>query len=77
MEKYPFCSVFNHLLDDMPLSANGGGKPGINCEVEKGLLTLISSDSPGLQVPSFFFYFVAAAFLLFLIGNKVDAIFDA
>lgn len=80
MEKYPFCSVFNHLLDDMPLSANevsssvlvatysnaamqngkgalGGGKPGINCEVEKGLLTLISSDSPGLQVPSFFFFF--------------------
>lgn len=65
--------VFNHLLDDMPLSANevsssvlvatysnaamqngkgalGGGKPGINCEVEKGLLTLISLDSPGLQV---------------------------
>ena len=29
----------------------GGGKPGINGEIEKGLLTLISSDSPGLQVP--------------------------
>lgn len=28
----------------------GGGKPAINGEVEKGLLTLISSDSPGLQV---------------------------
>lgn len=69
-----FCSVFNRLLDDMPLAANevsssvlvasytnasmqngkgatGGGKPGTNGEVEKGLLTLISSDSPGLQVP--------------------------
>ncbi|EXC33079.1 hypothetical protein L484_014958 [Morus notabilis] len=31
-------------------SGLGGGKPGINGEVEKGLLTLISSDSPGLQV---------------------------
>ncbi|XP_024934293.1 uncharacterized protein LOC107429543 isoform X2 [Ziziphus jujuba] len=30
--------------------ATGGGKQGINGEVEKGLLTLISSDSPGLQV---------------------------
>ncbi|OMO60704.1 Zinc finger, RING/FYVE/PHD-type [Corchorus capsularis] len=30
--------------------AIGGGKPGMNGEVEKGLLTLISSDSPGLQV---------------------------
>ncbi|KAL5554482.1 hypothetical protein UlMin_041883 [Ulmus minor] len=28
----------------------GGGKPGLNAEVEKGLLTLILSDSPGLQV---------------------------
>ncbi|GMP92489.1 hypothetical protein CsSME_00042701 [Camellia sinensis var. sinensis] len=28
----------------------GGGKPQQNAEVEKGLLTLISSDSPGLQV---------------------------
>lgn len=28
----------------------GGGKPGVNGEVEKGLLTLISSDSGGLQV---------------------------
>ncbi|KAK9106377.1 hypothetical protein Syun_022388 [Stephania yunnanensis] len=30
--------------------AVGGGKPSINGEVEKGLLTLITSDSPGLQV---------------------------
>lgn len=34
--------------------AIGGGKPGMNGEVEKGLLTLISSDSPGIQVPFFF-----------------------
>ncbi|XP_042509081.1 uncharacterized protein LOC122084707 isoform X2 [Macadamia integrifolia] len=27
-----------------------GGKPAINSEVEKGLLTLITSDSPGIQV---------------------------
>ncbi|KAI3914090.1 hypothetical protein MKW92_041246 [Papaver armeniacum] len=62
--------VFNHLLDDTPLSANevsssvlvaaysqqngksviGGGKPSMNNEIEKGLLTLIASDSPGIQV---------------------------
>ncbi|OWM63136.1 hypothetical protein CDL15_Pgr008052 [Punica granatum] len=30
--------------------AIGGGKAAINGEVEKGLLTLISSDSPGLEV---------------------------
>lgn len=30
--------------------AIGGGKPSINGEVEKSLLTLIFSDSPGLQV---------------------------
>ncbi|XP_057962530.1 uncharacterized protein LOC131154055 isoform X1 [Malania oleifera] len=31
-------------------AAIGGGRPSIGSEVEKGLLTLISSDSPGLQV---------------------------
>ncbi|XP_014494593.1 uncharacterized protein LOC106756613 [Vigna radiata var. radiata] len=30
--------------------AIGGGKPTMNGEVEKGLLTLISSDTPGLQI---------------------------
>ncbi|KAG2707817.1 hypothetical protein I3843_05G149100 [Carya illinoinensis] len=30
--------------------AIGGGKPGTSGEFEKGLVTLISSDSPGLQV---------------------------
>ncbi|KNA13185.1 hypothetical protein SOVF_119050 [Spinacia oleracea] len=30
--------------------AIGGGKPSINGEFEKGLLTLITSDTPGLQV---------------------------
>lgn len=70
------CSVFNHLLDDIPLAANevsssllvggangkgaiGGGKPGVNGEVEKGLLTLISSDGPGLQV-----YFMLLDFVI-------------
>jgi hypothetical protein len=33
--------------------AIGGGKPATNGEVEKGLVTLISSDSPGLQVSSY------------------------
>lgn len=28
----------------------GGGKSAMNVEVEKGLLTLFSSDNPGLQV---------------------------
>lgn len=65
--------VFNHLLDDDPLSPNetstsvlvatylsasaqnvrggiGGAKPSTSAEFEKGLLTLIVSDSPGLQV---------------------------
>ncbi|KAL9420249.1 hypothetical protein AB3S75_037934 [Citrus x aurantiifolia] len=32
------------------IGAIGGGKPAMNGEVEKGLLTLVSSDSPGLQV---------------------------
>ncbi|GER39220.1 RING/U-box superfamily protein [Striga asiatica] len=65
--------VFNHLLDDSPLSANEAsssvlvatfpnispqrgkcvtrdGKPVMSCEMEKGLLMLVSSDAPGLQV---------------------------
>ncbi|XP_043716384.1 uncharacterized protein LOC122664575 [Telopea speciosissima] len=38
-----------------PSSQNGkgaiaGGKPAMNSELEKGLLTLIASDSPGIQV---------------------------
>lgn len=36
--------------------AIGGGKPGMNGEVEKGLLTLVSSDSPGIQVPCFLLF---------------------
>lgn len=43
--------------------AIGGGKPGINGEVEKGLLKLISSDSPGIQVR--FFYFVSSDIICF------------
>lgn len=34
--------------------AIGGGKAATNGEVEKGLVTLISSDSPGLQVSSYY-----------------------
>lgn len=30
--------------------AIGGGKPAFNGEVEKGLLTLVSSDNSGIQV---------------------------
>ena len=43
--------------------AIGGGKPTMNGEVEKGLLTLISSDTPGLQV----------SFMLFCIDEKVES----
>ncbi|KAK9676488.1 hypothetical protein RND81_11G080300 [Saponaria officinalis] len=44
--------VATYLHDSMQTGkgAIGGGKPSINGEFEKGLLTLISSDIPGLQV---------------------------
>jgi hypothetical protein len=41
--------------------AIGGGKPATNGEVEKGLVTLISSDSPGLQVS---FYYLMMTLIL-------------
>ncbi|GLT91686.1 hypothetical protein SLE2022_095620 [Rubroshorea leprosula] len=43
-------ATYSHISFQNGKGAIGGGKPGINGEVEKGLLTLISSDSPGLQV---------------------------
>ncbi|KAK4849724.1 hypothetical protein QYF36_000246 [Acer negundo] len=43
-------ATYSHASLQNGKGANGGGKPAINGEVEKGLLTLISSDSPGLQV---------------------------
>lgn len=46
-------ATYSHVSLQNGKGAIGGGKPGISGEVEKGLLTLISSDAPGLQV-SFF-----------------------
>ncbi|WJX51220.1 hypothetical protein P8452_37432 [Trifolium repens] len=42
--------TYSHASLQNGKGAIGGGKPTINGEVEKGLLTLISSDTPGLQV---------------------------
>ena len=47
-------ATYSHASLQNGKGAVGGGKPGVNGEVEKGLLMLISSDGPGLQV--FFFY---------------------
>ncbi|XVE74619.1 hypothetical protein DITRI_Ditri12bG0031900 [Diplodiscus trichospermus] len=41
---------YSHLSLQNGKGTIGGGKPGMSGEVEKGLLTLISSDAPGLQV---------------------------
>ncbi|KAJ4710371.1 U-box domain-containing protein 62 [Melia azedarach] len=43
-------ATYSHSLLQNGKGAIGAGKPAVNGEVEKGLLTLISSDSPGLQV---------------------------
>lgn len=43
-------ATYSHATLQNGKGAIGGGKPAVNGEVEKGLLTLISSDSPGLQV---------------------------
>ncbi|KAG4966934.1 hypothetical protein JHK87_032585 [Glycine soja] len=42
--------TYSHASLQNGRGAIGGGKPPMNGEVEKGLLTLISSDTPGLQV---------------------------
>ncbi|XP_027353651.1 uncharacterized protein LOC113864294 isoform X1 [Abrus precatorius] len=42
--------TYSHSSLQNGKGAIGGGKPTMNGEVEKGLLTLISSDTPGLQV---------------------------
>lgn len=49
-------ATYSHASLPNGKGAIGGGKPTVNGEVEKGLLTLISSDAPGLQV--FFNYLV-------------------
>lgn len=41
---------YSHMSLQNGKGAIGGGKLGTNFEVEKGLLTLVSSDAPGLQV---------------------------
>uniref|UniRef100_A0A6N2M7H2 PUB 62/63 C-terminal domain-containing protein n=4 Tax=Salix viminalis TaxID=40686 RepID=A0A6N2M7H2_SALVM len=43
-------ATYSHSSLQNGKGAIGGGKPAANGEVEKGLLTLISSDSPVLQV---------------------------
>jgi len=43
-------ATYSHSSLQNGRGAIGGGKPTMNGEVEKGLLTLISSDTPGLQV---------------------------
>ncbi|XP_039006280.1 uncharacterized protein LOC120133845 isoform X1 [Hibiscus syriacus] len=43
-------ATYSHISLQNGKGAFGGGKPGTTAEVEKGLLTLISSDGPGLQV---------------------------
>nr|TKR97798.1 hypothetical protein D5086_0000209450 [Populus alba] len=43
-------ATYSHTSLHNGKGAIGAGKPAANGEVEKGLLTLISSDSPGLQV---------------------------
>ncbi|KAI5574548.1 hypothetical protein BDE02_10G151800 [Populus trichocarpa] len=43
-------ATYSHTSLQNGKGAIGGGKMAVNGEVEKGLLTLISSDSPGLQV---------------------------
>ncbi|XP_007045305.2 PREDICTED: uncharacterized protein LOC18609901 [Theobroma cacao] len=43
-------ATYSHMSLQNGKGAIGGGKPGMSGEVEKGLLTLISSDGPGLQV---------------------------
>jgi hypothetical protein len=54
--------TYSHASLQNGKGAIGGGKPTINGEVEKGLLTLISSDTPGLQV----------SFLCFMLIVKVE-----
>lgn len=49
--------TYSHASLQNGKGAIGGGKTTVNGEVEKGLLTLISSDTPGLQVSFFFLLF--------------------
>lgn len=46
-------ATYSHTSTQNGKGMMGGVKPVINGEVEKGLLTLIASDNPGLQVTHF------------------------
>lgn len=54
---------YSHTSLQNGKGAIGGSKPTVNGEVEKGLLTLIYSDTPGLQVS---FLIVLCKFCLFI-----------
>ncbi|KAL0386232.1 UNVERIFIED_CONTAM: hypothetical protein Sradi_3017500 [Sesamum radiatum] len=43
-------ATYSQITSQQGKGATGGGKLGLSCEAEKGLLMLVSSDAPGLQV---------------------------
>ncbi|KAL0420430.1 UNVERIFIED_CONTAM: hypothetical protein Slati_3065900 [Sesamum latifolium] len=43
-------ATYSQITSQQGKGATGGGKLGLSCEPEKGLLMLVSSDAPGLQV---------------------------
>ncbi|KAG4973689.1 hypothetical protein JHK87_030510 [Glycine soja] len=70
--------TYSHASLQNGRGAIGGSKPTMNGEVEKGLLTLISSDTPGLQVcdPSGRWYLADSGFgpgdLLLITGKALS-----
>ncbi|KAI3728526.1 hypothetical protein L6452_17163 [Arctium lappa] len=69
---------YRHMLSQNGKGAPGGGNITTNCEIEKGLLTLVCSDAPGLQVcdPNGRWYLAdcgsAPGDLLLLIGKALS-----
>lgn len=57
--------IASHLPMSFPngSGAIGGVKHSVNGEVEKGILTLISSDGPGLQVDLFLSQYLISALI--------------
>lgn len=43
-------AMFSQISPQQGKDVIGEGKPALNCEIEKGFLMLVSSDSPALQV---------------------------
>lgn len=43
-------ATFSQVSSQQGKVATGGGKVALSCEMEKGLLMLISSDGPGVLV---------------------------